>query len=279
MAISARRIKKEKIGLLERLREDIQTVFAKDPAARSVWEIIACYPGLHAIWLHRIAHALWTHKFLFLARLLSHLNRWLTGIEIHPGATIGRRFFVDHGMGIVIGETAEVGDDVLMYKGVVLGGTSLEKKKRHPTIGDGVVLGSNAVVLGDIAVGAGARVGSGAVVIKSVGPESTVVGVPGRIVREPGEVERAKIAALRHADLPDPIAEAIRILLDNIETLEQRVYRVEDACDKLDIWRQEELNALEAGLEHIRTDWLDANSPPAKDSAGAVGGDPDQAGG
>jgi len=279
MAISARRIKKEKIGLLERLREDIQTVFAKDPAARSVWEIIACYPGLHAIWLHRIAHALWTHKFLFLARLLSHLNRWLTGIEIHPGATIGRRFFVDHGMGIVIGETAEVGDDVLMYKGVVLGGTSLEKKKRHPTIGDGVVLGSNAVVLGDIAVGAGARVGSGAVVIKSVGPESTVVGVPGRIVREPGEVERAKIAALRHADLPDPIAEAIRILLDNIETLEQRVYRVEDACDKLDIWRQEELNALEAGLEHIRTDWLDANSPSAKDSAAAVGGDLDQAGG
>ncbi len=147
------------------MREDVQTVFAKDPAARTTFEVLTCYPGLHALWLHRVTHGLWQRNHPTLSRLLSHLNRFLTGVEIHPGAQIGRRFFIDHGAGVVIGETAEIGDDVLMYKGVVLGGTSSERVKRHPTIGNGVVIGSNAVVLGNITVGDGAKVGSGSVVV------------------------------------------------------------------------------------------------------------------
>ena len=256
----------ERIGLVQRIREDIQTVFAKDPAARSVWEVLTCYPGLHAIWLHRIAHALWRHKLYFLGRLLSHTNRWLTGIEIHPGATIGRRLFIDHGMGVVIGETAEIGDDVLMYKGVVLGGTTLEKRKRHPTIGNDVVIGSNAAILGAITVGDEAQVGSGAVVIKPVPAGATVVGVPGKIVRGPGAPSRT-LAQLRHADLPDPVAEAIRILLDNVEELEQRTHRIEEACDKLEVWTQEELDELKSSRNHIRADWLNASSPAECDTA------------
>ncbi len=146
--------------MFKTLKEDIQTVFAKDPAARSVPEIIFCYPGLHALWFHRVAHFLWRHKFWFLARLTSQIGRFLTNIEIHPGAKIGRRFFIDHGAGVVIGETTEIGDDVLMYQGVVLGGTSLEKKKRHPTLGNNVVMGTGAIALGDITSGDGARVGA-----------------------------------------------------------------------------------------------------------------------
>src|SRR5512136_1649012 len=163
------------------IREDIRTVFAKDPAAKSTLEVITCYPGLHAVWLHRISHFLWTHQLFFLARFCSHISRFLTGLEIHPGAKIGRRFFIDHGMCVVIGETAEVGDDVLMYMGTVLGGTSLEKKKRHPTIEDGVVIGSGAIVLGPVTVGKGAKIGAGSVVVRSVPAGATVVGVPGRI--------------------------------------------------------------------------------------------------
>ena len=151
-----------------RMREDIQTVFARDPAARSWLEVIFCYPGLHALWFHRPAHWCWNHRLRFLGRLISHLSRFLTGIEMHPGARIGRRLFIDHGMGVVIGETAEIGDDVLMYQGVVLGGTTLEKKKRHPTIGNKVVIGAAAVLLGPIVVGEGARIGANSVVIKSV---------------------------------------------------------------------------------------------------------------
>lgn len=264
MAETIARPRSRRIGILQRIREDIQTVFDKDPAARSVLEVLTCYPGLHAIWLHRIAHALWQHKLYLLGRLLSHLNRGLTGIEIHPGASIGRRFFIDHGMGVVIGETAEIGDDVLMYTGVVLGGTTLERKKRHPTIEDGVVIGSNAAILGAITVGTGAKIGSGAVAIKPVPPGATVVGVPGRVIRDPSMPERPPID-LRHADLPDPIAEAIRVLLDNVEELEQRTYRIEDTCNRLEIWRQEELSVLQASREHIRTDWLDSNGSPEQD--------------
>jgi serine O-acetyltransferase len=161
--------------------EDIKTVFAKDPAAKTVWEVVTCYPGLHAIWLHRISHFFWMHKLFFTARLTSHIARFLTGVEIHPGANIGRRLFIDHGMGVVIGETAEVGDDVLMYMGTVLGGTSLEKRKRHPTIEDNVVIGSGAIVLGPVTVGKGAKIGAGSVVVRSVPAGATVVGVPGRI--------------------------------------------------------------------------------------------------
>ena len=156
------------VGLFQTLREDVRNVFAKDPAARNIVEVIFLYPGLHALWFHRLAHCLWTHRLRFCARLLSHWARLLTGIEIHPGAKIGHRFFIDHGMGVVIGETAEIGDDVLMYQGVVLGGTALEKKKRHPTIGNNVVIGTAAILLGPITVGDRARIGANSVVVRSV---------------------------------------------------------------------------------------------------------------
>ena len=205
---------------LTTLKEDVRTVFAKDPAARSWWEVLTCYPGLHAIWAHRIARALWAHRLRWLARFTSHIARWLTGIEIHPGATIGRRFFIDHGMGIVIGETAEIGDDVLMYKGAVLGGTSLQKGKRHPTIGDGVIIGSNAVILGPITIGENAKIGSGAVVVKSVPAESTAVGVPARVVRGPHiEQERSRFD-FQHGQLPDPMAEMVRQMDARIREME-----------------------------------------------------------
>ncbi len=204
------------------LREDVRTVFEKDPAARSWWEVLTCYPGLHAIWLHRIAHALWRRRFYWLARFISHFNRFFTGIEIHPGAKIGRRFFIDHGMGIVIGETAEIGDDVLMYKGAVLGGTSLNKGKRHPTIGNGVVIGSDATILGPITIGDNARIGSGAVVIRSVPADSTAVGVPARVVRGP-HLRLRPCETLDHASLPDPIAETCRRLEQRIQELETQV--------------------------------------------------------
>ncbi len=206
-------------NLWQRLREDVQTVFNKDPAARSLIEVLTSYPGLHAIWMHRVAHSLWIHGFQFPARFLSHLSRWLTGIEIHPGATIGRRFFVDHGMGVVIGETSEIGDDVLMYKGVVLGGVSLERKKRHPTLGSGIVVGSNAVILGPIEIGDNSKIGSGAVVVKSVPPYATVVGVPGRVVKVNGVACRRK-PDLRHEELPDVVTDRLQEMSDRIADLE-----------------------------------------------------------
>jgi serine O-acetyltransferase len=208
----------------ERLREDIQTIYAKDPAARTVFEVLTCYPGLHASWLHRIAHGLWKRKHLTLARWVSHVNRFVTGIEIHPGARIGRRLFIDHGAGVVIGETAEIGDDVLMYTGVILGGTTSEHTKRHPTIGNGVVIGSHAVILGNITVGDGAKVGSGSVVVEPVPPGATVVGVPGRVVRINGRrLKQRPEDILDHAHLPDPVVETLRCLVDRIELLEKQV--------------------------------------------------------
>lgn len=211
--------------MFKSLREDIQTVFAKDPAARSMAEVILCYPGLHALWLHRLAHFLWRHKLWLLARLLSHISRFLTGIEIHPGAKIGRRFFIDHGSGVVIGETSEIGNDVLLYQGVVLGGTTLEKKKRHPTIGNNVVMGTGVVALGAITIGDGARVGSGSVVVKSVPPGATVVGIPGRTVAD----RKKPMLDLEHGKLPDPVAEAIRLVLKEQDKLEERLRRLESA--------------------------------------------------
>jgi len=207
------------------LREDIKTVFAKDPAARSTLEVIFFYPGLHALWFHRLAHSLWRHKLRFLARLLSHLNRSLTGIEIHPGARIGKRFFIDHGAGVVIGETAEIGDDVLLYQGVVLGGTTLRKGKRHPTIGNNVVMGTGAVALGSIAIGDGVRVGAGSVVVRSVPPGATVVGIPGKIVGD----HREPLVDLEHGNLPDPVAEAIRFVLREQDKLDERLKNLESA--------------------------------------------------
>lgn len=201
------------------LKEDIETVFARDPAARSTLEVIFCYPGLHALWFHRVAHLLWMRGLRFLARLLSHVNRFLTGIEIHPGARIGKRFFIDHGLGVVIGETAEIGDDVLLYQGVVLGGTSVKRGKRHPTLGNHVVMGAGAVALGAIEIGDGARIGASSVVIKSVPAGATVVGIPGRIIED----RRTPLMDLEHGDLPDPVAETLRLVLAEQGRLEERV--------------------------------------------------------
>jgi serine O-acetyltransferase len=181
---------------IEYIREDIQTVWAQDPAARSVLEIILLYPGVQAVWLHRLAHWLWQHHRLFLGRLVSHVNRWLTGVEIHPGAKIGRRVFIDHGMGVVIGETAEVGDDALIYSGVVLGGESLEKIKRHPTIGNSVMIGAGAIVLGPITVGDNAKIGAGSVVVRPVPAGATVVGVAAHIVDPSQPAESGRVMRL-----------------------------------------------------------------------------------
>jgi len=211
------------ISLFKTLKEDIQTVFVKDPAARSVPEVIFCYPGLHALWFHRLAHFLWWHKLRFLARFVSHISRFLTVIEIHPGAKIGRRFFIDHGAGVVIGETAEVGDDVLMYQGVVLGGTTLKKEKRHPSVGNNVVIGTGAVALGAITIGDGARIGSGSVVVKSVPAGATVVGIPGRIVEDGYK----PLIDLEHGKLPDPVTETIRLVLREQENIQKRLERLE----------------------------------------------------
>ncbi len=205
------------------LREDISTVFTRDPAARSWLEVILFYPGLHALWLHRLAHFLWQRKLHLLSRFISHMNRFITGVEIHPGAKIGRRFFLDHGMGVVIGETAEIEDDVLMYQGVVLGGTSLEKRKRHPTIEKNAVIGAAAILLGPITVGEGARIGANSVVVKSVPPGTTVVGIPGRAVEE----ERPSAADLEHGKLPDPIEEVIKQVLERQSKLEERLRELE----------------------------------------------------
>ena len=210
--------------MLRTIREDIQTVSAKDPAASTMLEIILCYSGLHALWLHRLAHFLWRHKLRLFGRLLSQLNRFLTGIEIHPGARIGRRFFIDHGSGVVIGETAEVGDDVLLYQGVVLGGTTLERKKRHPTIGNNVVIGAAAILLGSITVGDGAQIGANSVVVNSVPPGATVVGVPGRVVED----RRKPVLDLEHGKLPDPVSEAIKLVLEEQGKLAERIKRLEE---------------------------------------------------
>jgi len=209
--------------MIKRIKEDIKTVFERDPAARNIFEIITSYPGLHAIWLHRIANSLWKKRAKTLARIVSHLSRGLTGIEIHPGAKIGRRFFIDHGMGVVIGETSEIDDNVLLYQGVVLGGTSFEKKKRHPTLRNNVVVGTGATILGAIEIGEGARIGAGSVVIKPVPPGATVVGVPGRIVGE----KRERKLDLEHGELPDPIAEALKVIIHEQDELEERVKKIE----------------------------------------------------
>jgi len=212
------------MSLLQTLREDVTTVFDRDPAAKNLLEVLLCYPGLHAVWAHRIAHWFYCRRMYVVARLISHLARFLTGIEIHPGARLGRRVFIDHGMGTVIGETAVVGDDVTMYQGVTLGGTGKEKGKRHPTVEDGVMISAGAKVLGNITVGQGSKIGAGAVVIRPVPPGCTVVGVPGRVVRRQGEPVRTP--DLEHGDLPDPVAEALASVLHRLEHLEAQVARL-----------------------------------------------------
>jgi serine O-acetyltransferase len=202
------------------LREDIKAVFDRDPAARSALEVFFCYPGLHALWFHRLAHWFWTRKFHFLGRFISHLGRFFTGIEIHPGATIGKGFFIDHGMGVVIGETAEIGENVTLYHGVTLGGVSWEKTKRHPTVEDNVVIGSGAKVLGPFTVGKGSKIGSNSVVVKEVPPNATVVGIPGRVVV--AAEQPSDRLDLEHGKLPDPEAKAIACLFDQIRDLERK---------------------------------------------------------
>jgi len=205
--------------LFRTLVEDIKCVFERDPAARSILEVVLCYPGFHAILFHRIAHFFYNKRLFLLARIISQLSRALTGIEIHPGARIGKRFFIDHGMGVVIGETTEIGDNVTIYQGVTLGGTGKEKGKRHPTIGNNVVIGAGAKVLGSIEIGDNTKIGAGAVVVKPVPPNCTVVGVPGRVVIKDGN--RVDEVDLNHGDLPDPIA-------DYLGELERRIKRLEE---------------------------------------------------
>lgn len=207
-------------GLIEAAAEDVAAVLSHDPAARHMLEVVLVYPGLHALWMHRVSHYMWRHGQVLPPRILAHVNRFVTGIEIHPGAKIGRRVFIDHGMGIVIGETATVGDDCLLYKGVVLGGTSLERRERHPTLGAGVVVGTNACILGAIQVGDGARVGSGSVVIRDVPARATVVGIPGRIAEGGARDVRAE---LDHAALPDPVANVLSSLIEEVEALRRDV--------------------------------------------------------
>lgn len=206
---------------LERFKEDTKTVFREDPAAKSVLEVTLCYSGLHAIWWHRVSSWFWYKGLKVFARFLSQVGRFFTGVEIHPGAKIGKRFFIDHGMGVVIGETAEIGNDVLMYQGVVLGGVSLAKTKRHPTIGNKVVIGAGAILLGPIKVGNGARIGAGSVVVKDVPDNATAVGVPGRIILPPAR-KRISGVDLDHNKLPDPVIEVLHRLEQRIEELEKK---------------------------------------------------------
>lgn len=219
--------------MLARLKEEIRCVMERDPAARNAFEVLTCYPGLHALLMHRLNHWLWRHGLRWPARFLSTIARWLTGIEIHPGARIGRRFFIDHGMGVVIGETAEIGDDCTLYHGVTLGGTSWEKGKRHPTLEDNVVVGAGAKILGPIRVGVGSRIGSNAVVVKDVPPGATMVGIPARRAT-PRDPERAKQRAAvaerigfdaygATQGMADPIANAINALLDHIHVTDRRL--------------------------------------------------------
>ena len=212
------------------IREQIDTIFREDPAAKSVLEIVLCYPGFHAILAHRVAHRLYRGGFVLLARVISQISRFFTGIEIHPGARIGQRFFIDHGMGVVIGETAEIGNDVLLYQGVTLGGTGKERGKRHPSVGNDVVIGTGAKVLGNIFIGDGARIGAGSVVVSAVPDHSTVVGVPGRVVRKRGVDPTHK---LEHCDLPDPEQLEIDRLTARIEELETALRSVRAEASSL----------------------------------------------
>lgn len=219
--------------MFTQLRDYIRSIFERDPAAHSALEILTLYPGVYALALHRISHRLWRWRLRWLARVLSNFGRWFTGIEIHPGARIGRRFFVDHGMGVVIGETAEIGDDCTFYHGVTLGGTHWLKEKRHPTIGSNVVIGAGAKVLGPILVGDGARIGSNSVVVKDVPAGATVVGIPGRVITRPGDEKHRQRHAMakkmgfdaygQGAQMPDPVAQAIDCMLDHLHVVEKRM--------------------------------------------------------
>ena len=206
--------------MLKDIRDDIYSVFERDPAARSVVEILFCYPGFHAVSFHRIAHWFWTHRMYFIGRFMSHMGRFFTGIEIHPGAKIGKRFFIDHGMGVVVGETAEIGDNVTLYHGVTLGGTTWQKIKRHPTIGNNVVIGSGAKVLGPVTIGDNTKIGANSVVVDDVPPNSIVAGIPGKVVFR---VEGEKRIQMDSAFMPDPQSKALANLLERVKELEEKI--------------------------------------------------------
>jgi len=235
--------------MFSRLREDIACVFERDPAARSSWEVVTCYPGLHALTLHRLSHWLWQNRFRWLARFCSHLGRFFTGIEIHPGATVGRRVFIDHGMGVVIGETAEIGDDCTLYHGVTLGGTSWQKGKRHPTLLTGVVVGAGAKVIGPIVIGEGAKIGSNAVVVKDVPAGATAVGIPARVILDERDKSReekaAKLGFSAYAVTrdDDPISKAIEGLLDHSNEMENRMVMI---LKEIEALRADQDSALSA---------------------------------
>jgi len=222
--------------MFDQMKRDVSVVLERDPAARSALEVVLCCPGVHAIWLHRPAHWLWRHGFPVTARFLSHVGRFLTGIEIHPAARLGSGLFIDHGMGVVIGETAEVGDNVTLLHGVTLGGTSLKKEKRHPTLGDDVVVGAGAGIFGAFTIGSGSRIGAGSVVVREVPPNSVVVGVPGRVTSRDGQRVSGAID-LNQVDLPDPLARALEQLVDRIHSLEEEIERLKKASEAAD--RQE----------------------------------------
>ncbi len=215
--------------MLESIRDDVRTVLERDPAARSALEVLLCYPGVHALAFHRVARGLWGAGWLTLARWVSHAARFLTGIEIHPAARLGRGLFIDHGMGVVIGETAEVGDNVTLLQGVTLGGTSLKREKRHPTLGNNVVVGAGAKIIGALKIGDGSRIGAGSVVVREVPPNSVVVGVPGRVTYRDGQ--RVEGIDLDQVDLPDPVAKAIEQLQDRILRLESEVAALRRAAN------------------------------------------------
>ncbi len=218
------------------LSADIEAVLQRDPAARTRIEVILAYPGLHALWMHRIAYRLWHHGSKLLARIISNVARRLTGIDIHPAAKIGKRFFIDHGMGVVIGETAVVGDDVTLYHGVTLGGTSLEKKKRHPTVGDRVTIGAGAKILGDITIGSDSRIGANAVVVKNVPPNSVVVGIPGQAVHRHIPHTASDEPDLHHELIPDVLGQRVRELTARVAALEENIAKMKAACGDKELY-------------------------------------------
>lgn len=260
-------------SFLTELKEDINSVFDRDPSARNFFEIITTYPGVHALIFHRLAHALYTRNLKWLARVLSNIVRWYTGIEIHPGAVIGRRFFIDHGTGIVIGETAEIGDDVTIYHGVTLGGTSWKKGKRHPSVGNNVVIGAGAKILGPITLHSGCRVGSNAVVTKDVPENATVVGVPGRVIEQDKSEKATRRAETAKKmgfdaygvveDAPDPVATAINCMLDHIEAMDEKMEHMCKALKALDA-ELDDIHLPKLGHLEIQTE--SSNEPESEAS-------------
>jgi len=251
--------------MFDRLREDIRVVFERDPAARSTLEVLTAYPGLHAVGMHRISHRLWGWRWYWVARVLSHISRWFTGIEIHPGATIGRRFFIDHGMGVVIGETAVIGDDCTLYHGVTLGGTTWKKGKRHPTLGNNVVVGAGAKILGPILIGDNARIGSNSVVVRDAPAGATVVGIPGRIMARKDDAKAQQRAAIakkigfdaygQSPEMPDPVAHALDCIFDHMRLVDHKLQQLDKALKEAGIVPpSQEL----PGIETIR---LDSQAP------------------